>query len=46
MLTTKNKVLRFNIFLIKILFLFFCYSYVSADSNTIQDGGTETDQHY
>ena len=44
MLTTKNKVLRFNIFLIKILFLFFCYSYVSADSNTIQDGGTETDQ--
>ena len=44
MLVTKNKVLRFNIFFLKILFLFFCYSYVSADSNTIQDGGTETDQ--
>ena len=44
MLIKKNKVLRFNIFFIKILFLFFCYSYVSADSNTIQDGGTETDQ--
>ena len=44
MLITKNKVLRFNIFFLKILFLFFCYSYVSADSNTIQDGGTETDQ--
>ena len=41
---TKNRILNFNIFFIKILFLFFVYTYVNADSNTIQDGGTETDQ--
>ena len=44
MQNTKNRILKFNIFFIKILFLFFVYTYVNADSNTIQDGGTETDQ--
>ena len=41
---TKNRILNFNIFFIKILFLFFVYTYADADSNTIQDGGTTTDQ--
>ena len=44
MQNSKNRILKMNIFFIKIIFLFFVYTYANADSNTIQDGGTETDQ--